>query len=247
MVFRPVPLVGILCAHISAGLAHHSGPLSTGPSTPEARSHYQAVVIAHALICVLGFAILLPAGALVARYMRTFRPWWYTAHWIAQFGIAGPVILIGVILGYLSSSTYRKTAGDDHKTWGTIILALYFIQCALGAVIHYIKPKNVRRRPPQNYLHAILGIVVMILGMYQIHTGYDDEWPRYVGFGALPTGVNALWIVWCVLLVLAYAAGLYFIRKQYRQEAAARATPGIGYVAPQDNQYKMSTLETQGA
>ncbi|KAJ7460307.1 hypothetical protein FB451DRAFT_1045491, partial [Mycena latifolia] len=134
-------------------------------------------VIAHALICVFGFAILLSPGALVARYMRTFRPWWSTTHWIAQFGTATRNLL-GLELD-------NRTAGDDYKVCDPV-RDLYDAEaviemgdyhpcalCALGAAIHYIKPKNAHR-PPQNCLHAVLGIVIMILGMYQIHTGYDD-------------------------------------------------------------------------
>lgn len=82
---------------------------------------------------------------------------------------------------------------------GTVILVLYLVQCELGAVIHFFKPKNARGRPPQNYLHAVLGIAVLCLGMWQIHTGYDDEWPASMPQGALPGGVNALWIVWFIV------------------------------------------------
>ncbi|KAJ6595145.1 hypothetical protein DFH09DRAFT_1305825 [Mycena vulgaris] len=241
------PLFWILSQHISPSLARGTAGLSAreGPTL-----HYQSLVIGHALLCVLGFAVLLPAGAILARYMRTFRPWWYTAHWVAQVGIAGPVVVIGVVLGYVANHEYGETPGDDHKKWGTIILALYVLQCAFGAVIHYIKPKNARRRPPQNYLHAIAGIAILILGMYQIHTGYDNEWPIYVGLGPLPNGVNALWIVWCILLVIAYTAGLWFIRKQYKQEADARLRTshlrvGMGDVATSDDQYKMGNIEGQ--
>ncbi|KAJ6529815.1 hypothetical protein B0H19DRAFT_1384902 [Mycena capillaripes] len=199
---------------------------------------FKSLVIAHGLLCVLGFALCLPAGALLARYLRTSRPWWYTGHWIAQFGLAGPIILIGVALGYAASSGFGKTAKSAHKACqsiicniisqlnvpqssGSIILGLYFIQCAVGAVIHFFKPKKAKRRPIQNYFHAILGLVVIALGMYQIHTGYDEEVPNR-GLGKLPAGVNVLWIIWCILLVLSYSAGMWLLRKQYAQETAAR-------------------------
>jgi hypothetical protein len=35
------------------------------------------------------------------------------------------------------------------------------------------------------------------LGMYQIRTGYSQEWPAYMDYGRLPDWVNTLWIVWC--------------------------------------------------
>ncbi|KAJ7166728.1 hypothetical protein C8R46DRAFT_899435 [Mycena filopes] len=204
---------------------HHSNTVSI-PAGPTPR--FQTLLIAHALFCVFGFAIFLPAGVILARYLRTFRPWWYTGHWIAQFGAAGPAILVGTILGYMASGAYGKTPGDAHKNFGSFFIALYAVQCIAGAVIHFCKPKNATRRPIQNYLHALFGIVILVLGMYQIRTGYHDEWPQYSGMGALPTGVNGLWAFWCVFLVLVYTAGMWYIPKQYRQEAAGRATTMSG-------------------
>ncbi|KAJ7687605.1 hypothetical protein B0H17DRAFT_1069652 [Mycena rosella] len=198
------------------------GPKAPLPPPNGTSPHFKALVIGHALLCVFGFAVLLPAGVFLARYLRTFRPWWYNAHWIMQAGIAGPVITIGVVLGYMASGAFGKTAGDNHKTYGSVLFYIYFAQCIFGALIHYVKPKNATRRPPQNYVHALLGLVILSLGMYQIRTGYHQEWPQYVGEGILPAGVTSLWLVWCILLPIAYGAGMYFIRLQYRQEAVAR-------------------------
>jgi hypothetical protein len=48
---------------------------------------YQRLVVAHAILCVIGFLVLLPAGALLARYFRTFTPTWFRGHWITQIGL----------------------------------------------------------------------------------------------------------------------------------------------------------------
>jgi hypothetical protein len=55
-------------------------PTNSGPGN-------QGLLIAHGIVCAVGFAFCLPAGVILARYLRTSRPWWYTGHWIAQFGI----------------------------------------------------------------------------------------------------------------------------------------------------------------
>lgn len=109
----------------------------------------------------------------------------------------------------------------------------------MGAFIHYVKPKNAARRPPQNYFHAVFGLTIIALAMYQIRTGYKVEWPMYTQL-AVPNGVNALWVAWCIvrpsvmvpfrhdahhvcqLLPILYAAGLWFLPKQYKQEDAHR-------------------------
>jgi len=52
---------------------------------------YEKMIIAHAIFCVVGFLFFLPAGALFARYLRTFVPGpiWFKTHAIFQFFIGG--------------------------------------------------------------------------------------------------------------------------------------------------------------
>ncbi|KAJ7071881.1 hypothetical protein B0H15DRAFT_917752 [Mycena belliarum] len=225
---------------LAVAAAAEGGPPSDGPTTPAAFSRFQMLVIVHALLSTLGFAVLLPAGALLARYLRTFRPWWYSAHWIVQLALAGPVVAVGVGLGFLANHEYGDTDSPVHPTLGKFVLGLYVFQCVLGAVIHYIKPASaVRRRPAQNYAHGVLGLLVVGIGMYQIRTGYADEWPRLLRYGSLPGSVNTLWIVWCVILPVVYAGGLALLPKQYRQEADARYRS----VAPDDKAHELHAMQ----
>ena len=97
---------------------------------------YEKLIIAHAILCTVGFLLLLPAGVLLARYMRTFVSNWFQGHWIVQFGIgtyspplstivaysflnlAGIVIIIGIALGIASvSQAHAVHLDDDHKVW----------------------------------------------------------------------------------------------------------------------------------
>ncbi len=48
---------------------------------------FQKMIVAHALLCTIGFLILLPAGALLARFARTFTSGWFKGHWLFQFAI----------------------------------------------------------------------------------------------------------------------------------------------------------------
>ena len=93
------------------------------------------MIIAHAIFCTVGFLLFLPAGALLARYLRTFIPGhiWFKGHAIFQFFIgrhsspapslmayidsaAGPTIFIGVILGVAAvSNAGAAHLDDDHK------------------------------------------------------------------------------------------------------------------------------------
>ena len=51
---------------------------------------FEKYIVAHAVFSVIGFLGLLPLGALLARYTRTFSPKWFKAHWIVQFAIGAP-------------------------------------------------------------------------------------------------------------------------------------------------------------
>lgn len=82
------------------------------------------------------------------------------------------------------------------QKWGVAIFALYFAQAAFGAAVHWFKPRNSKRRPLQNYLHAIFGLLIIALALYQVRTGFLVEWPLKVGLGNIPNAVNIVWYVW---------------------------------------------------
>ncbi|KAF9531597.1 hypothetical protein CPB83DRAFT_76559 [Crepidotus variabilis] len=202
------------------------GPTSSDPSDSSS-SHsipllpYQRMIIAHAVFCGLGFLIFLPAGALLARYMRTFVPGpiWFRTHAILQFAIAGPMIIIGIILGISAvNSAHARHLNDAHKRWGIAIFVLYLAQCGLGAFIHWVKKQNRVKRPPQNYIHAVFGLAIIAFSGYQVNSGYSHEWPTTTGRGPAPPGVNIFFWIWIVILAVAYTAGLALLPKQYRQE-----------------------------
>ena len=79
---------------------------------------------------------------------------------------------------------------------------LYVVQCSLGGFIHFVKPQSLTwkgRRPPQNYVHALLGLAVIGMAMNQVYTGYKKEWEQTTGREDPPDGVNIAWIVLTVV------------------------------------------------
>jgi uncharacterized membrane protein len=180
------------------------------------------MLVAHAIFLTLGFLVSLPAGALLARYIRTFTPKWFTGHWIVQFLIAGPVILIGFALGVRAvAETGGEHFDDRHKRLGLALFILYFVQIFLGAIIHYVKSKTRTSRPPQNYMHAVLGLVIIALSFYQVRYGFRSEWTEATG-RQVGNGANVVWYIWVVVVPVGYFVGLAFLRKQYDQERWAR-------------------------
>lgn len=57
------------------------------------------MVIAHGILCLIGFLFFLPLGALIARYFRTSTNAWFKAHQIIQSFLAGPIVIVGWALG----------------------------------------------------------------------------------------------------------------------------------------------------
>ncbi|KAG6830162.1 hypothetical protein H0H92_001891 [Tricholoma furcatifolium] len=171
----------------------------TNPSDDIPLLPYQRMIVAHAIFCVVGFLLFLPSGALLARYLRTFTPTWFVGHTVAQFWLAGPTIIIGVSLGVKAVTTSGAMhLNDTHKRLGVAIFFLYFVQLILGAVIHWIKPRNTSRRPIQNYAHAVIGLLIIAMAMYQVHDGFQNEWPRTTGRETLSNGVSILYYIWIV-------------------------------------------------
>ncbi|KAG5636523.1 hypothetical protein H0H81_007749 [Sphagnurus paluster] len=207
---------GTLMLNLGGSNASDNVPLST----------YERLIIAHAFFMVVGFLLLLPAGALVARYFRTFTPTWFKSHWIIQFLISGPIILTGIALGFASVWNMGGSHFSDwHMKFGAFIFALYLVQLALGAIIHFVKSANRVRRPPQNYLHAVLGLLIIGLATIQIHDGYSDEWEKTTGRNTLPNYVNTVFYVWIGVVTAAYFGGLALLPKQFRQENQPKRIP----------------------
>jgi len=188
-------------------------------------------LVAHATISSLGFLIFLPIGVLIARY-RTTNPFWFKLHYFTQV-FAGTLIIAGFALGVnYHHEAYNGgiTDVDHHNAIGVTLFILYLVQLVLGSLIHYIKPPrfpslnpfpanshSLLLRPPQNYLHAILGLVIIILAFYQVRSGYRGMYPLWDGNYA-PNGVNVVWILWVCIFSVVYVAGLGLLGVQWRGE-----------------------------
>lgn len=223
---------GSLVLDVSQAIDGAGSPAETEAESPPLTTS-QKFIVAHAILFALAFMLLLPVGALFARLLRTSSTFWFKAHWIVQFYLTAPVI----ILAFAFSVAAVQQAGgaqahfnDTHKRLGLAICLLYVVQCTLGAVIHFVKDPNRARRPPQNYLHAVLGLATIGLALAQVRSGYAHEWTKATGRD-ISGGINIVWIIWVVLLPLLYFGGLAFLPRQFRQEREARERREAGEFA----------------
>ncbi|KAF8515434.1 hypothetical protein JB92DRAFT_2914771 [Gautieria morchelliformis] len=212
---------GRVTLDLTRTLTSINGTIVSSPFDPDPPLlPYQKMIIAHAVVATFGFLFLLPGGVLLARYTRTISSKWFTGHWVLQAALAGPVIIVGCALGIVPSQQLGIHLSTRHQILGVVLLVLYFVQCVVGALIHFVKVPFKTRfgRPPQNYCHAILGLAILALAFYQIRIGFRDEWPIQTGRLPVPKAVYIVWVVWLVAFSVLYFGGLGYLPRQWRQE-----------------------------
>jgi len=176
----------------------------------------------HAILCTVGFLILLPIGVLVARYSRRLPYPWFFVHVAFQFVIAGPVIFVGWSEGYkISKSLGTGHFKDHHQKIGVALLVLYLVQLAMGTLAHFVKYPRLfgLRRGPPSYFHAVLGLAIIWLASYQVYYGLNIEWDAVTG-GAhqVPQSAKHAWLALVILFAVLYALGMALLPSQFRHE-----------------------------
>lgn len=51
-------------------------------------SSLERYTVAHGIVSMVGFLVLLPFGAILARYARTYTSRWFGGHWVVQFALS---------------------------------------------------------------------------------------------------------------------------------------------------------------
>ncbi|KAL1198670.1 Cytochrome and DOMON domain-containing protein [Cardamine amara subsp. amara] len=124
----------------------------------------------HGIVNAVCWGILMPIGAMAARYMRTYQgldPMWFYIH----IGFQTTGYFVG-LLGGLGTAIYMaKHTGmrsTPHTVIGLFLFALGFLQIlALKA-----RPdKDHKYRKYWNWYHHTMGYVVIVLSVYNIYKG----------------------------------------------------------------------------
>jgi hypothetical protein len=92
---------------------------------------------------------------------------------VFQFVFTGPIIWAGWRKGRDAADMLGMPDYEDHhQKIGLTLLILYIIQLAFGFFIHFVKMPSLfgGHRPPQNYVHILLGIAILALAAYQVRS-----------------------------------------------------------------------------
>ncbi|XP_022758950.1 cytochrome b561 and DOMON domain-containing protein At5g35735-like [Durio zibethinus] len=155
----------------------------TGGSSSGSRTRRRNV---HGVLNTVSWGILMPLGAITARYMKVFKsadPAWFYLHVACQssayiVGVAGWAT--GIKLGSDSPGVTQNT----HRNIGIVLFCLGTLQ--VFALL--LRPKKDHKyRFYWNIYHHSIGYTVIILSIINIFEGFDilqpdDKWERiYIG------------------------------------------------------------------
>ncbi|KAL9243080.1 hypothetical protein vseg_017010 [Gypsophila vaccaria] len=137
----------------------------TGKSQTQ-QSPYTGLRKTHGALNMIGWGILMPMGALVARYLRDWDPMWFYTHTAIQiFGFLFGVV--GYMLGFVVEG-FIKAEVTYHKNIGITILILSILQ--VTALL--VRPqKKLKIRKYWNWYHHNAGRVLVILAVSNIFYG----------------------------------------------------------------------------
>lgn len=161
---------------------------------------------AHGVINTISWGILMPLGAIIARYMKVFKsadPAWFYIHVTCQFS--------AYVIGVAGWGTGLKLGSDSpgivYQTHRNLGIALFCL-ATLQVFALLLRPKKDHKfRLYWNIYHHCVGYTVLILSIVNIYQGFDhvlqpeEKWKRaYTGIiialGAIALGLEAFtWIV----------------------------------------------------
>jgi len=180
--------------------------LTTGASSGGAVVSHKTLKDRHGIINVVGWGILMPIGAMLARYLRMFEsadPAWFYLHAFCQSA--------GYILGVSGWATGLKLGSDSpgvvyhsHRNIGITLFCFGTLQ--IFAIL--LRPKKDHKfRKHWNVYHYAIGYSVLILSIINIFKGFDilkpgDKWKHaYIAVIASLGGIAlvlevATWIIY---------------------------------------------------
>jgi hypothetical protein len=123
----------------------------------------------HGSLNILGWGLLLPVGAMVARYARALDPCWFYTH--IAFQVVGFACVIAGVATGVDIAKYRMPDQlDAHRGLGIFIFVLAILQVlALG-----LRPKvDAKVRKYWNWYHHWVGRLALFLAVINIFLGLN--------------------------------------------------------------------------
>jgi len=163
--YGPLQLDGSLQIHDS----HYSFPSTfvSGVSGSSPADLSARLAKAHGAVQVMGWGLLLPIGALIARYCRAWDPAWFYVH-VAFQSIGFIFVMAGIGTGVVLSHRVRPSGFYTHRGLGIII---FFLACLQIFALVLRPKKDAKLRKYWNLYHGWVGRIALILAVANIFVG----------------------------------------------------------------------------
>ncbi|XP_071705476.1 cytochrome b561 and DOMON domain-containing protein At3g61750 [Rutidosis leptorrhynchoides] len=165
---------------INIDFSQGSSSSSSSSVTPANNLHRSKTT--HGVLGLLGWGLLLPYGAIVARYFKHKDPLWYYLHLGFQF--VG--FIFAVATGIVGLNMYNKFSfhAPAHKGIGITAIVLSVLQ----VMAFFIRPdKESKHRKYWNWYHHYVGRIALFFGAFNILLGIQladagSSWKIGYGF-----------------------------------------------------------------
>lgn len=156
---------------------------SPGIIAPTESNNYDKMKRSHGVLGVIGWGLILPVGAMVARFLRHREPLWYYLHTLIQFS-GFLIVIAGVVVG---QALYNNIHADvaAHRGIGYFALTLSILQ----VLAFFIRPsQDSKIRGLWNMYHKFFGVIALFFGALNIVLGIQvggagSQWK--IGYGFL--------------------------------------------------------------
>ncbi|KAH9541723.1 hypothetical protein CY35_14G080400 [Sphagnum magellanicum] len=170
---------------------------------------------AHAAVNILGWGVLLPTGAIIARYCRQWDPAWFYLH--ITFQILGFIfILAGLITG---SKMYGRLKGlpklSSHRALG---IFLFTLACLQILAVLWRPKKEAKIRRYWNWYHSWVGRLALFLAAINVLVGIHVAHEK--------RSVTAGYVVIAAIEIIAFLVmeSLYWIKQRKDVKSLSYAT-----------------------
>ncbi|XP_077227121.1 auxin-responsive family protein [Tasmannia lanceolata] len=158
----------------------------------------------HGVLNAVGWGILMPIGAIIARYLRTFEsadPAWFYLHVGCQVS-AYAVGLAGWITGLKLGGKSVGVRYTAHRNIGIALFSLATLQVFSALLLRPNKDHKFRRY--WNYYHHSVGFTVIILSVINIFKGFNILEPEMKWKTAYASVIIVLGVIAALLEVITW-------------------------------------------
>ncbi|XVF75212.1 hypothetical protein PTKIN_Ptkin13bG0169500 [Pterospermum kingtungense] len=176
----------------------------------------------HGVLNTVSWGILLPIGAITARYLKVFKsadPAWFYLHAFCQVS-AYAVGVAGWGTGLKLGSQSPGIQYDAHRTIGIILFCLATLQ--VFALLLRPKPDH-KYRFYWNIYHHLVGYAVIILSVINIFKGFDILKPEKKWKHAY---IGVIVALACIAVILEAYTWFVVVRRK-RSERAGKMPHGV--------------------